>query len=93
MERLLGIEEARARLGDVAEEVAVGGDPVVLTKRGRPLAVLVGTDEYSRLKEAVTAMSRAELEDRLAEVRKKVREAGLEPEVVDEAIAAARRLG
>lgn len=92
MERLLGIEEARGRLGDVVHEVATGGDPVILTKRGRALAVLVSRDEYARLKGTATAASRAELDDRLAEVRKKIEEAGLGPEVVDEAIAAARRL-
>jgi len=92
VERFLGIEEARARLGQLAADVSSGGEPVVLTKRGHSLAVVIGRDEYSRLKEAASRLIRQELDGRLAEVRRKVEEAGLEPSVVDEAIAAARKL-
>lgn len=37
MERFMGIEEARGKLGDLAQAVEQRGEPVVLTKRGRPL--------------------------------------------------------
>jgi antitoxin YefM len=93
VERMIGIEEARGRLGVLAGEVAAGGEPVVLTRRGQALAVLVSRDEYSRLKEAATEVVRAELEARLEEVRRSVREAGLAPDAVDEAIAMSRKLG
>ncbi len=92
-ERFIGIEEARGKLGEIGSEVAEGAEPVVVTKRGRALAVLVGRDEFSRLKEAAAREAREELQTRLAEIRRKVKEAGLPPEAVDEAIAAARRLG
>ena len=91
MERMMGVEQARARLGQPAEEVGAGGEPVIFTKRGEALAVLVSRDEYARLKELATRLSRAELEERLAAVRKRVKQAGLEPEVVDEAIKAVRQ--
>jgi prevent-host-death family protein len=90
---MIGIEEARGHLGILAGEVAAGGEPVVLTRRGQALAVLVGRDEYARLKEAATDVVRAELEARLEEVRRSVREAGLAPDAVDEAIAMSRKLG
>jgi prevent-host-death family protein len=93
MERYVGVEEARGRLGILAEEVAGGSEPIVLTKRGQALAVVVSRDEYARMKEAATRLVRAELEGRLAEVRKEIRRAGLEATAVDEAIAAARGLG
>ncbi len=92
MERIIGVEEARGRLGSLAEEVSVGSESIVLTKRGQALAVLVSRDEYARLKEASTRLVRAELQGRLAEIRESVRRAGLKPEVVDEAIAMARGL-
>jgi len=91
MERFMGIEEARAKLGDLAQEVEQRGEPVVLTKRGRPLAVLLNRDDYGRFKLAETAAARTELGRRLAKVRRSVKGTALKRRVVDEAIAAVRR--
>ena len=87
----MGIEEARGKLGDLAQEVEERGEAVVLTKRGRPLAVLLNRDEYGRFKHAETAAARAELERYLAKVRRSVKGEALKRSVVDQAIAAVRR--
>ncbi len=92
MDRFMGVEEARTHLGRLVEEIAASGEPVSLTKRGRPLATLVSSEEYARLKQAATRGAREDLSRRLAEVRRAVRTAGLDVSVVEEAIAAARRL-
>lgn len=92
MERTVGLESARGRLGRLLQEIANGGDPIVLAKRGQELGVLLSRDEYSRLKTAATHLARIELAERLAETRQRIQEAGLDPGVVDEAIEAARRL-
>jgi prevent-host-death family protein len=92
MERFIGVEEARPVLGRLAEEVAGGDELVWLTKRGRPLAALVSRDEYARLRTAATQNERAELVELIAESRKRVAEAGVDPSVVEEALDAARRL-
>ena len=92
MERFVGVEDARGSLGQLVDEVAAGGDVVALTKRGKPLAVLVSREEYMRLKLAETDRARSELREVLGAARRKVAAAGLDPGVVDEAIAAARRL-
>ena|SRR5579875_2528632 len=92
MERFVGVEEARSTLGRLAEDVAAG-DEVWLTKRGRPLAVLVGRDEFDRLRAAASRAQRAELTQRLADVRRLVTDAGLDPQVIDEALMAARSRG
>jgi prevent-host-death family protein len=92
MERFVGVEDARSSLGRLVEEVAAGGDVVSLTKRGKALAVLVSRDEYAQMKLAASERARAELNDALGGVRQAVREAGLDVEVIDEAIAAARQL-
>jgi prevent-host-death family protein len=92
MERFLGVEEARGKLGQLVQEVAAGAEPVVFAKRGQALAVLISRDEYARLKQAGTQVARAELQSRLSKARRKVREAGLDASVIDEAIAAARRV-
>ena len=92
MERFVGVEEARGSLGQLVDDVAAGGHVVALTKRGRPLVVLVGREEYVRLKLAQADQARSELREALGEARRKVGAAGLDPGVIDEAIAAARRL-
>ncbi len=91
MERFLGVEEARGKLGQLVADVAASGEPVVLTRCGRVLAVLLSREEYARFKRAETAAARAELERYLLEVRKKVRAGRLKRNVVDEAIGAIRR--
>ena len=93
MERTVGVEQARGQLGTLAEEVAQGGDPVLLTKRGRGIAVIVGRDEYARLKESATRGARGQLQARLEDIRARVSAAGLEPQAVDEAIRMTRDLG
>jgi len=93
MERMVGVEGARAVLGQLAEEVSAGAEPVILTKRGQALAVLVSRDEYARLKEASTRLARAELQERLAGIRKRVAQAGLDPSDVEEALRQVRAVG
>lgn len=90
MERTIGVDKARARLGQLAEEVAAEDEAIVLTRRGEALAVLVSRAEYERLTEARRRAAQEELRAHLAQVRQSVAEAGLDVSVVDEAIAAAR---
>ena len=92
MERYLGIEEARGQLGRLADEVAEGGDAVILSKRGRAQAVLVNREEYYRFKLDATREAREELARVLEETRRRIAASGLDPAVVDEAVDAARRL-
>lgn len=92
MERFVGVEDARASLGRLVEEVAGGSDPVALTKRGKALAVLVSRDEYMALRLVEAEAARAKLADALNCARSVVANAGLGTEVIDEAIAAARVL-
>ena len=44
--------EARGKLPDLAGRVATKGTRIVVQRRGQPLAVLIGLDEYSRLPDA-----------------------------------------
>ncbi len=93
MERSVGVEEARNRLGRLAEEVNDSSDVVVLTRRGEPLAVLMGTQEYQRSLEVQRQAARAELQSRVEALRRAVSEAGIDVALVDEAVRAARRAG
>lgn len=87
------MDKARAKLGQLAEEVEAADEPVVLTRRGQALAVLVSPAEYERLIEARRRSAQEELRARLTEIRKSVEDAGLDVTVVDDAISAARAAG
>ncbi len=92
MERFVGVEEAREMLGRLVDEVAAGGDTVGLTKRGRPLAVLMSRDEYVRLKLAGTQQARRELAMLLEGIRDRLGDGGIDPDAIEAAITAARQV-
>ena len=91
-ERFIGVEQARGQLGRLVDDVAGGSEAISLTKRGRPVAVLVNRDEWEALQQLVRTDARDELRRRLAQVRDRVAEAGLDQATVDEAIEAARKV-
>ncbi len=93
MERSLGVERARNQLGRLVDEVSEKSDVVVLTKRGRPVAILMGPAEYERGNEARRQLARDELQLRVDQLRAAVARAGLDTSLVDDAIAAARSAG
>jgi prevent-host-death family protein len=93
VERTIGVDKARAKLGRIADEIAADEDAVVLTRRGQAVAVLISPSEYDSLMESRREIAREGLRSRLAEVRESVAAAGLDVSVVDEAIAAARAAG
>jgi antitoxin YefM len=90
MERTIGVDKARAKLGEIADEIAEDDEPVVLTRRGQPVAVLVSPSDYDSLVESRRRVARGDLQARLVELRESVAAAGLDVSVVDEAITAAR---
>ncbi len=55
MDRLIGMAEAKSKLADLVGQVAYGGKRFVLERRGRPMAVLIGVEEFERLKERAAA--------------------------------------
>jgi prevent-host-death family protein len=55
MDRPIGIAEAKSKLADLVGQVAYGGERFVLERRGRPMAILIGVEEYERLKELAGA--------------------------------------
>jgi prevent-host-death family protein len=91
-ERFIGVEQARGQLGRLVDDVAGGAETIALTKRGRPVAVLVSRDEWQSLQQLVRTEAREELRRRLTQVRERVTDAGLDPATVDEAIEAARKV-
>ncbi len=85
----MGIEEARAQLGRLVEELGPDA-PILLAKRGRVVAVLVDPADYEELIRGRSQAALARLRELIPKLRESVAAAGLDEEVVDEAIAAAR---
>lgn len=57
------VSEARDRLADAIDQARTTHEPVVLTRRGRRVAVLVDAEDYARMSELVEdALDRAELD-------------------------------
>jgi prevent-host-death family protein len=90
VERTIGVDRARAQLGQLADEIAADDEAVVLTRRGQAVAVLISPAEYDELLDLRRRTAHEELQARLADVRASVASAGLDVSVVDEAIEAAR---
>lgn len=51
MTKRLSVREVRANLADVLGEVFYTQQPVVVERKGRPVAVLISPDQYQRLQE------------------------------------------
>jgi prevent-host-death family protein len=49
VDKRIGAAEAKAHLSALIAEVAYGGVRIVIERRGRPLAALVGLDDLARL--------------------------------------------
>ena len=61
MAKTLPISEVKARLPELVLGVQEREEEVVVTRNGRPAAVLVSIAEYERLKETVDVLSDPEL--------------------------------
>lgn len=69
--KTLSLSEAKAKLSGLIEDVERRDEEVVITRNGRPAAVLVSPDEYESWKE--TQAIRAD-KDLMAQIRKALRQ-------------------
>lgn len=51
--KTLSLSEAKAKLGGLVDEVERRGEEVLITRNGRPAAVLISHDKYESLKETL----------------------------------------
>jgi len=54
MSHQVPLTQARAELADLVNKVAYGGERVVLTRHGKPLAAIVSADDFAILEQAGT---------------------------------------
>ena len=69
MAKTLPLSEVKARLPELVAGVDEREEEVVVTKNGRPAAVLVNVQEYTRLKETLDVLSDPALMNQIAESR------------------------
>jgi len=69
--RTFQLSEVKARLSRLVDEVESGDERIVITRRGRPTAVLVSTDDLDSWQETLEITSDRTL---LAEIRRGIRQ-------------------
>jgi len=80
--KTLSLSEAKMKLRELVESVRSTDEEVVITRNGRPAAVLVSPDEFDSWKETIAVRSdqdlMREIEKGLAQLKKKSRLYSLE---------------
>jgi len=67
MAKTLPISEVKTRLPELVSGVAEREEEIVVTRNGKPAAVLVNYDEYERLKDTLDVLSDPELMKQIAQ--------------------------
>ncbi len=81
MEKIVPISELQAQARRIVEGVRKTRDPVIITQRGRPAALLVNYEDYEGMVATLEEMSEPDWRERLAEAERDSRgRRGLEPE-------------
>ncbi len=70
MARTLPISEVKARLPELVTGVQDREEEIVVTRKGKPAAVLVNYEEYERLKEIIDVLSDADLMEQIRRSRR-----------------------
>ena len=74
--KTLSLSEVKMKLSGLVDEVGATDEEIVITKNGRPAAVLVSPDEFEGLKETIAVRSDDALMDEikqgLASLKKKI---------------------
>jgi len=64
--KTLSLSEAKMKFSALVDEVNTSDEEVIVTKNGRPAAVIINPDEYESIKETSRIISDADL---IAEIR------------------------
>lgn len=92
MERFIGIDQLRPRLGEFVDRVE-DGEVWVIASRSKPKGVLIGYSHYEELKQLAEKAKQLELKIILDEMRQRGEEAGLTEEDVLKEIEEVRKCG
>jgi len=90
VETIVAIEEARKILGKLVLQVASSREPVIIARRNSERAVLMGYQEYERLKALEAQAAESRFQEALDRIHSAVAGAGVKHEVVEESIRKVR---
>lgn len=79
MAKIVPFTEARARLSELLDEVEQVHEHVVVTRNGRPTAVILSADEYEALEETLEILSDEDTLEALREAEEDVRAGRVRP--------------
>lgn len=65
--KTLSISEAKMKLSALVDSLGIADEEVVITKNGRPAAVLVSPDEFEGWRETLVVLSDSELMEEINE--------------------------
>ncbi|MFG2743460.1 type II toxin-antitoxin system Phd/YefM family antitoxin [Streptomyces chartreusis] len=68
------LTDARDRLSEIVDSVAASGEAFMITKHGKPMAVILGADEYESLIETLNVLSDSDTMDAINEARDEAEE-------------------
>ena len=66
------LTEARSRLSEIVDEVASTGSTVEISRHGRPVAVVMGYEEYESLLETLNILADEATMDAIAEAERDI---------------------
>src|SRR5262245_41008304 len=67
MEKIIPISDLQTKTKEIIEGVKKTGDPVIITQRGRPAALVVNYEEYEGMLHTLDEMSYPDWQERLKE--------------------------
>lgn len=70
MEKIVPISDLQTRAKKIVESVKQTRDPVIITQRGRPAALLVNYEDYEGMVATLEEMSQPDWRERLAEAER-----------------------
>ena len=63
--KFIPLTEARATLSEVLDQIEDGGEHVVITRKGKPVALMLSPDEWESVELTLETLGDAELLDQL----------------------------
>ena len=67
MDKIIPISDLQSKTKEVVDGVKKTGDPVIITQRGRPAALVVNYEEYEGMLHTLDEMSYPDWQERLTE--------------------------
>jgi len=75
--KIMSLSEAKMKLSELVDNIYSTDEEIVITKNGRPAAIMVSPDEFEGWKETIRIKSNTELMDEikkgLSELKKKAK--------------------